>query len=97
MNLELALLFDLSHSVSMFRGHISGLLTAFFTVTDCRPDAQPQPQGPVHRIYNPWGRVTQLYPRHGVPIFVDFYDFDGLQWGYCLPRSPNGQDPHKLN
>jgi len=24
---------------------------------------KPQPGGPVHCIYNPWGRVAQLYPQ----------------------------------
>ena len=58
-----ALLFDLSHSVCKFRGHISGFLTACFTVTDCRPVAQPQPEGPVHRIYNPPGQGDPAVPQ----------------------------------
>jgi hypothetical protein len=32
----------------------------------------------------PGDRVTQLYPRHWVPILAAFYDMHGLQWDYSL-------------
>ena len=49
----------------------------------------PQPRGPVHRIYKPQGRVAQLYARQRVPILVTFYNLHGLQWDYSFPQSPH--------
>jgi hypothetical protein len=52
------------HSIRLFRGHILGFLTISFLqwqVVSLSPN--PQPGGPVRRIYNPRGRVTQLYPQ----------------------------------
>jgi hypothetical protein len=48
----------------LFRGHILGFLTVSFLqwqVICLSPN--PQPGGPVHRIYNPRSRVAQLYPQ----------------------------------
>ena len=53
----------------------------------------PQPRGPVHRIYKPQGRVAQLYARQRVPILVTFYNLHGLQWDCSFPQSPYG-DSH---
>ena len=49
---------------SLFRGHNLGFLAvSLFTVTSCRLSPNLQPGRPFHRIYNPWGRVAQLYPQ----------------------------------
>jgi hypothetical protein len=53
-----------SHSVWLFRSHSLGFLTvSYFSVTRCRPFAQP----PTWRASSPylylWGSVTQLYPK----------------------------------
>jgi hypothetical protein len=50
------------HSIWLFRGHILGFLTISFLhwqVVSLSPN--PQPVGPVRRIYNPRGKVAQLY------------------------------------
>jgi hypothetical protein len=43
------------------------------------PALNTQPGGPGLCIYDPRDRVTQLYPRHWVPILVAFYDMHELQ------------------
>jgi hypothetical protein len=53
-----------SYSIRLFRGHVLGFLTVSFLqwqVVSLSPN--PQPGGPVHRIYNPRGMVAQLYPQ----------------------------------
>jgi hypothetical protein len=48
----------------MARGHILGFLMVSFLhwqVVSLSPN--PQPGGPVRRIYKPRGRVAQLYPQ----------------------------------
>ena len=52
------------HSVWLFWRHNLGFLTVSFLqwqVVGLLPS--PQPAGPVHFIYNPLGRVAQLYPQ----------------------------------
>ena len=65
-HLAVSYLFPLSRliplSLTVPRPQLGFLAVSLFTVTGCRPVAQPpQPGGPVHSIYNPWGRVVQLY------------------------------------
>jgi hypothetical protein len=64
---------DRFHSAWLSQDHHLGFLTVtLFTVTGCRPVAQLQPGGTVHRIYKPLGTLAHLYPRHQVPILVVF-------------------------
>jgi hypothetical protein len=52
------------HSIWLFRGHILGFLTiSFLQWQFVSLSPNPQPGGPVRRIYNPRGRVAQLYPQ----------------------------------
>ena len=65
-----------THSIRQYRSHnLSSLTASIFTATGCRPVAHPQIGRPIHRIYNPSGRVAQLYRGYR------------LQWDYSFSRS----------
>ena len=78
------------HSIWLFWGHNLDFLTVsclWWQVFGLLPN--PQPRGPVYHIYNPQGRVAQLYPRQRVTISVTFHNLHGLQWDYSFPKSPH--------
>jgi hypothetical protein len=49
------------HSVGLLRGHRLSFLTGFCQWQVVGLSTNPQPVGPLRRIYNPRGRVTHLY------------------------------------
>lgn len=62
-------------SSCLFRAHDLGFpVLSFLRWQAVGLSHRPQPEVPVYRIYNQWGRVA-----HRVPILVAFYDTHGLQ------------------
>jgi hypothetical protein len=58
---------------------------------------KPNLEDQVSVFVTPGDRVPQIYPRHWVPILVDFYDMHGLQRDYCLiPVTTRGKNTHRL-
>ena len=45
----------------------------------------------MHHIYNPQGKVAQLYRQALGAILVASYNLRGLQWDYSFPQLPQGE------
>jgi hypothetical protein len=57
----------------------------FYGVGLLTPRPTPNLEDQTSVFMTPGDRVTQLYPRHWVPILVAFYDTHELRWDYSYP------------